>query len=336
MKILNPAILLLLLSLVLTVPLRSQSLMFYNCENLFDTIDDPNTDDAEFLPQSKNQWNTGKYQKKLQNLARVIQSASPSGPPAVIGLCEIENAAVLEDLVAQPEIAAAAYKVVHFECSDPRGIDVALLYRPSLMAFAGARQIPVIYPGETRKTREILHVTLVAGRADTLHFFINHWKSRIGGTEKTAFKRNHYARVLRQQADSLFAKNTHASVIIMGDFNDTPADSSMRYFLNAEKFHKRAAPSSLYNLSIPLMEKKLGTHYYKGWEVFDQIIVSSGTIKKKRGMRIQPASFRTFSDDKMLYKNNAGDKVPSRTYSSGKYYGGYSDHLPVLVDYSIK
>ena len=337
---LTPALLLSLSSGILCAQPQKQkadrhtdfTLVFYNVENLFDTINDPNCQDEEFLPGATNRWDSKKYTKKLENLARVLYHTDSLRLPVIIGLAEIENRTVLNDLVACGDLQKGQYRIVHENSRDPRGIDVALLYRPSAFSLITHHKIRMKDPElDPHRTRECLYVCGVLGGTDTLHLVVNHWKSRSGGTEKTEPLRLAYARVIRKLTDSILAARPHAAIILMGDFNDTPENVSLQTTLGVQNTTEAPAWDHLYNLTAAVAESGEGSHYYKSWEMFDQIIVSGALLKAtSTGLHSKPQA-RPFKRPWMLYKNSSGQMVPDRTYNNGKYYGGYSDHLPVTL-----
>lgn len=306
--------------------------MFYNCENFFDTIDDPAKDDAEYLPSSSKKWNTEKYLKKVNNIARVVYSVDSVHLPVLAGFTEIEDAGVLKDLVASPLLKKGKYKYVHFEGSDPRGIDPALIYRPDIMKVIDASLVDVFYQDDPKKkTREILYVEGVIGK-DTLYIFVNHWKSRIGGTDETASKRMAYAQTLRACVNKILAGHHDAKILIMGDFNDGPLDQSVHYGLGAITADTVISEKNLYNLMFERAKNGEGSHNYNGWEMLDQIIVSGGALgSSNKGIYFDSEKTGVFQMRFMMYKTKDGNLEPSRTYSGFRYYGGYSDHLPVYT-----
>jgi endonuclease/exonuclease/phosphatase family metal-dependent hydrolase len=308
------------------------TIMFYNMENLFDTIDDPHCNDNEYLPDAKNAWNSNKYWTKLSNLSKVIASVDTIGLPILVGVSEIENRTVLEDLCKMPDLVAGQYKVIHEESNDPRCIDVGLLYRPDVFKELSHAKIPIIYSDtSTESARECLYVCGIIGKKDTLHVIVNHWKSRTGGTEQTEPKRIAYAIAIRKWVDSLFVIQPNAKILLMGDFNDTPKDRSIKEYLVTDYPGTVVNNRVLLNLTAALADSGIGSHYFKSWELFDQIMVSPSLVKeRKKGITVSSQAY-VFSKEWMLYKNNKGEMVPSRTYSSGKYYAGYSDHLPVTL-----
>jgi hypothetical protein len=312
--------------------------LFYNVENLFDVVDDSLTNDGEFLPEGDKHWTEGRYFTKLNHIYQVVMSAGEWDPPALIGLCEVENRFVLDQLVYETPLQQFGYRVVHFESPDWRGIDVALLYRRDAFTPDTAYPVPVVFPFDTTlRTRDILYVRGRIAREDTLHVFVNHWPSRYGGYLKSQPKRNFTAQVLRQHIDSLFHLLDRPNIIIMGDLNDNPGDESVSGILRADA---PASPSvnpgsNLVNLSAAF-EGQTGTgtlKYKANWDVFDQMIVSFSLVDSIPGLKvagkkafIHNPDFLLKTDEKYL------GKKPFRTYVGPRYEGGFSDHLPVWLD----
>lgn len=304
------------------------SIAFYNVENLFDTIDDPKTKDQDFLPSAAVSWNTERYFHKIHQIAKVIANMDSLNYPHIVGLAEVENETVLEDLIAHEFISKAGYKIIHEEDTDPRGIEVALLYRPDY--FRPLYHKPLVYMRESGyPTRHILYVKGVIHSGDTLHVFVNHWLSRYGGVEKTAGTRNGTANFLRMAVDMIFSMSPQAKIIIGGDFNDNPDDPSMFSFLRALAPDEEPKPNELYNLAmIPYLEGQ-GTSYYNKWDFFDQIIVSSSLIQSDSPLYAGPIN--VIKKDWMLYNAGQYNARPNRTMTRRNYFGGFSDHLPVMV-----
>ncbi len=302
---------------------------FYNTENIFDTIDDPNKSDEDFLPGSKVAWTSERYNHKLTNIARVLVGIDSINLPAAVGLAEVENIMVLNDLITKTQLQKGNYQAILEEGSDPRGIDVALLYRKDLMQYIGHQAFPSAL---SFKTRSVLYVRLADAKKDTFHLFINHWKSRSGGAAETEPQRIENAVTLKHLTDSVMAKNPNANIVIMGDFNDEPDNKSLAEIMHAGQTDKKPSPSRLYNLMCERFLKGEGTLYYKDWDMFDQIIVSGNLlIKKRKGAYILPPYAYIFKPDWILYKNKKGELLPNRTAGSKEYFGGFSDHLPVYT-----
>jgi len=322
-------------------------IVFYNVENLFDTIDAPGKWDEEFTPSSKKQWNTQKYQTKLAHLAAVIDSIGQDGLPDIIGLEEVENRDVLEDLVLQPAIREAQYKIIHYESPDFRGIDNALLYRPDVFEVLHQEAIPVNMPDEiaiigkdTMTTRDHLYVKGILHRKDTLHIFVNHWTSMYYGAEETVPHRNFCADVLRAHIDSIFSLDPNANIVIGGDLNEDVFAPAFSAHLMADTTFNNIQNNRLYDLSYYFYTKDgKGTYNYKGeWGVLDHIIVSGALLNKARSIYTQIDWAHTFDSDLVMnyYNNRYGKgKRPNRTYAGNNYYGGYSDHLPVYLNLKV-
>ncbi len=307
---------------------REFTTLFYNVENLYDIVNDPVTNDDDFTPQGKIPWTQDRYEKKLENLSKVISSALSPGMPDLIGLAEIENKKVLEDLISQPSLSKTPYGIVHFDSPDERGIDVALLYNKKTFTVTHSEPLPVTLRDD--KTRDILYVSGKLNNGSVLHIFVNHWPSRREGAEVSEPKRMEAARVLKEHVDKLFSGNSKANILILGDFNDNPDDRSIMAGLGARKPDGPAKPGSLYDLMIPIFNTGEGSLYSRGWDLFDQIIVSGNLLVSQPGADCSPEDAGIFRAEWMLFTDNNGQKRPNRTIGN-RYFGGYSDHLPVYV-----
>lgn len=312
-------------------PAKTFSVAFYNVENLFDTIDDININDESYLPDSKVAWTSERYNHKLDNLSKVMKSIDTIGYPALFGLCEVENIDVVVDLINHANLKNAGYSIIHKNSPDDRGIDVALLYKPNIFKPVTTKFIVPEFPSDSNiKTRDVLYSKGVVNEVDTVHIFINHWVSRWGGQEKTEPFRVQIAGTIKRITDSIFDQQPLANVIIAGDLNDNPSDTSILKVLKAIELSDDPANNSLYNLSLKEFQNGEGSLYYRSWDMFDQIIVSTSMVTGKNGLKISTPDQIVFKEDWMLYQPKAGPARPSRT-SAGKYYGGYSDHLPIMV-----
>ncbi|MCF8367896.1 MAG: endonuclease [Bacteroidales bacterium] len=319
---------------------KSLRVMFYNVENLFDTEDDSLTMDEEFLPGSDRHWNKNKFYKKLNNIYKVIIGVGEWEPPAIIGLCEIENRFVLNQLVYHTPLEKFGYEVVHYESPDRRGIDVACIYRKDKIVVDTTFPIRIDFSFDpTSTTRDILYIKGAIGLKDTFHLFVNHWPSRYGGYLETIPKRKAAAGILRQFTDSLLQVNAENNIIIMGDFNDDPLDQSLQKELMVKTDTLKMNPMALYDMaSINTNLSIEGTlKFQEGWNIFDQIIVSGNLLQKDNGLRVRAPGYQIYSPDFLLVEDekNLGKK-PFRTYNGFKYEGGYSDHLPVYMDILYK
>jgi predicted extracellular nuclease len=297
---------------------KNRTIAFYNVENLFDTIDGPN-DDAEFLPDSKNQWNTQKYFEKIDHLNKVMDQFNE---PLIVGFCEIENASVIRDLNMR-SANRKNYGLVHFESPDARGIDVAMTYDSTTLTLLKSGFIRYTLPGQSvPSTRDIVWGKFALGK-DTIIGLVNHWPSRRSGQTESEPNRLEAAKQARSFIDSLLNINPNYKVFLMGDLNDYPTDKAPQMI--AEKLKPMITPKS---------GEYGGTYNYNGeWDVLDHIFVSNGMVKKK-GIKAKKNSGKIYSEDFMLSEFK-GNRVPFRTYGGSKYLGGYSDHLPVSIEVSV-
>jgi predicted extracellular nuclease len=300
-------------------------LMSYNIENLFDTIDDPNKADEDFTPSGKLQWNTAKY---LEHLNHTVDAITNKGTnfPALVGLIEVENGNVLNDLVNTSFLKGKGYQVVWYEGPDERGIDVAIIYDSKRVSVTGSRAIPVLLESVTDpNTRDILKASVRIGNED-FELFVNHWPSRRGGQDESEIHRIKAASVLRKEVDQILSINPKANIICMGDFNDFPSNKSVHDVLQAGVSNEH---SVLFNMMSDFEALKKGTHFYKGeWSPLDQFMVSYGMFDNKC---INANSFEVVSYDFLYYTGKDGVKSPARVYVGDSYKGGYSDHLPILM-----
>lgn len=313
-------------TLVIATSLQAQStreIAFYNVENLFDTLDGAN-DDAEFLPAGKNAWNSARYNEKLDHINKVFDNFSN---PLFIGMCEIENATVVRD-VMKHSVKLNNYGLVHYESADARGVDVALIYDSSTMKLVESGYIRFTLPGaDARATRDIVWGKF-SYKKETIIVMVNHWPSRSGGQEASEPNRLEAAKNARTFIDSLLSENKNAKIVFMGDLNDYPTNK---------------APQSVAEKLTPQITALSGdfggTYNYKGeWDVLDHIMVSNGMInkkcKQKKSISLIPNSGEIHAFD-FLLEEYKGQVVPFRTYGGSKYLGGYSDHLPVSIEVSL-
>jgi len=313
--------------------------MFYNVENLFDTENDSLINDEEFLPAGDRFWNKTKYYNKLKNIYKVIIAIGGWNPPAIIGLCEIENYKVLNDLVNNTPLVKFEYQIIHKNSPDRRGIDVGMLYRKDLFEPIFHLAIPIIYPDQPEnKTRDILYVKGLANQIDTIHVFVNHWPSRWGGQFESEDRRIFVASVLKSKTDSILSNDSTAKIIIMGDFNDYPVNTSINKTLNAQTDYSNIKNSGLYNLSANLQKQNIGSNKYQGeWGILDQIIVSGSLLNPEEKVSTSINDIYIFNSDFLLEPDEGyfGFR-PYRTFSGFTYLGGFSDHLPTYLILNFK
>lgn len=305
-------------------------ILFYNTENLFDTQDDPLTDDQEFLPRGDRHWTNYRFDQKLNHLSKVILSSAGFELPAIVGLCEVENRFVLERLLSKTPLEMANYSIIHKDSPDERGIDVGLLYRSDRATPLSYHFLPLVNnEGEIEETREILHAEFLLSKEDTIHVFFNHWPSRYGGQSETEKDRMLAATTLKMEIDKLQKSNPKVKVVTMGDFNDQPQNESLKNGLQAVETDQQDLDGELINLSA--FWKQGTIKYRQTWSVFDQIIVTDqllnpiGWHTNPENATIVNLPFLFEADEKFK-----GQKL-NRTFSGFSYHGGFSDHLPILL-----
>lgn len=301
------------------MPFTGQRIVNYNVENLFDTEPDPKINDQDFTPSGKLNWTKDRYNRKLEHLAAAI---SWSGPelPVLIGLEEVENRAVVQDLANTAPLKG--YTILHHDSQDERGIDVALLVRDAFAEVISeeALNIPLV----DDRTRDVLYAQLRIADGEELHVFVDHWSSRHGGQEQSEPKRMIAARVVRTKVDAILAKDPEAKILVMGDFNDHPTDRSIQEGLKAACDPK--AKADLFDLMCIDTPSNHGSYNYEGeWGYLDQMIVSRGLLPIVKDAK-------ALWDERLLFKHPKYGKSPDKTYSGGDYKGGYSDHLPVVLE----
>lgn len=309
---------------------------FYNLENLFDTINQPDVLDDEFTPAGTNLYTAEVYLDKLSKLEEVLsqigKDVSPDGL-AVFGCAEVENVTVLQDLVRQPKLKDRKYAIVHYNSPDERGIDVGLIYNPRYLKVlsSASLNVPLIGDnGKPRFTRDVLYVHgLLQG--EDVHFFVNHWPSRRGGEEASAPGRALAAGVAKVKIDSIMKNNPDAKVILMGDLNDDPVSPSVAKVLGAKGDPEKVKRSELYNPWMSYYKDGIGTLAYNdAWNLFDQIIISQAFLPREQsGYFLHKALI--FKKEFMLQNSGRYKGYPKRTFDFGVYMGGYSDHFPTYL-----
>lgn len=320
-------------SLVSLAQNNQYRIVFYNVENLFDTRDDFRTSDQEFTPAGANYWTESRYKTKQSKIAETLRAAGGRELPLFIGLAEVENRLVVDDLIRQTALLPGKYGVVHQDSPDERGIDVAFLYRKALFKPLQSGFLKVTFPTDTTdKTRDILYVSGLLG-VDTLHFFVCHFPSMSGGEKKSEWKRICAAQVLRHKADSVRTIQPGAKIIIMGDFNGKADTDAQKMLGTKSSDQAKYISDSLYNTGYYLLSEKYGSYRYRGvWQTLDHVIVSGSLLNARQGVRTGNR-LTVFSAPFLLEedKKYSGNK-PRPTYRGPIYIGGYSDHLPVYLD----
>lgn len=315
--------------------------MFYNVENLYDTINNPRTADDNLTPEGNLHWDSYRYHKKLEDISKVISSLGGKYPPAIVGLCEIENETVIKDLAQNSSLAKHKYRYAITKSKDSRGSNVGFLYqRDQLKLISRKSYTPVIDKSANRKTRDIFHITAKVVSGDTLDIFICHYPSRSEGVKKSAPYRIEVSKLLKKKTDNLLKTRKKPNIIIMGDFNDYPHDTSMQKTLGAQSLEKTIKPNQLYNMFLHLGRQnlKIASYKYQGkWGYLDQFIVSGNLLEKNNSVYIIDKKAQVYAPDFLLdYDERNKNKKPFRTFAGWKYLGGVSDHLPIYFDLYIK
>ena len=311
---------------------------FWNFENLFDIYNDPETHDDEFTPEGIKKWNETKYQKKLYNLERVIfdMAAINKEYPVVLGVSEIENRSVLEDLVSQPKLKGAKYRICHFDSPDARGVDVAFLYRADVFKLEGSDNIKLNVPELPNfRTRDLV-VMWGTIEGEPFYFLVSHWPSRLGGKEASQFKRDACAKQIREIKDSLLQANPATKVVVMGDFNDDATDASLVKVMGAKGKVKELNTGDFFNPYVQMLKAGLGTLAYQdSWNLFDNICVTenlvNGTYGKLRLIKGKKFYGNIFTRPYMLQQEGQYKGYPLRTFVTNNFQNGFSDHFPVYI-----
>jgi predicted extracellular nuclease len=313
----------------------SITIAFWNVENFFDTLNTNGKNDEEFSPASKKQWNSERYQTKVLHLAQVIGDMNDKRGPDILGMAETETKEVVTDLV-NSTIKNLNYKVVRIQSPDERHISTALIYKSDMFNLLNAVG-DTVHLDNNHPTRLILHVSLLTNNNDTLHVFVNHWPSRLGGEDASEIHRVAAAKTLRASVDALLNNNPLANIVIMGDFNDEPDNNSIKRDLKAEEFICDSAnfSYSLHNLAWEKKRNGEGTlKYHSQWDMLDQIIVSSADIQAAhQSFNYLCGSFTIFKPEYMVETDARFVGSPLPTYGGNKYLAGYSDHFPVFAKF---
>ena len=334
---------------------RSYVIGFYNLENLFDTYHDAGKNDYEYLPDGANQWTEAKYEKKLHNMASVIKAMKDDNKVwhAVLGVSEIENRHVLEDLVSQPEIADAHFQIVHYDGPDRRGVDVALLYRPGVFKVLESRSIPFDFAEDSRveftltpeeqddfRTRDILMVRGLLG-GEMFAFFVAHLPSRTGG--KGGDLRSRGGEIMYRESLKLMDQFPGIKIVAMGDMNDNPTDDSMAVYMRAKEKISEVGPMDFFSPFLSMYKAGYGSLAYQGeWNIYDIIVTNEALVNAKRGtlglIPIVKNKYygRVFHKPFMTQQEGQYKGTPFRTSSGGAFIGGYSDHYPTYIVVSTK
>lgn len=319
---------------------------FYNVENLFDTINDPNRLDEEFLPDGEKKYTNKIFREKIEQLSSVISKLATETTPdgvALLGVCEVENRWVLEELARHPSLVSRNYQIEHYDSPYNRGVDVALMYNPRYFIVTESEPLAVALKDKKGEllnpTRDVLYVKgLLLG--EETHVFVNHWPSRRGGEEASAHLRQQAARVVRDKIDQIYAEDDDAHIIVMGDLNDDPNNISVAEVLNAGGKIGKLNEGQLYNPFYNLYRQGIGSLAWNdSWNLFDQIIISQSLLKDTDeddddDDDDKPLFFKraeVYNRPHLTQKSGNFKGYPWRTYIGNEYAGGYSDHFPTIV-----
>lgn len=314
---------------------------FYNLENLFDTINDPLKFD-EYSPIMELKTNRAQaYKQKVKNMAKVISEIGKDvtkNSPAIMGVCEVENRNVLNDLINDSALLEKDYGIVHFDSPDARGIDVGLLYQKQLFTPTNSATYELkIYDDKDQKRITTRDQLVVSGEleGDLMHIILNHWPSRRGGEMRSQAKRVAAAKLNKRIVDSLQTEDPYAKIVIMGDLNDNPNNKSLKEALKTERKRKKVGFKGLYNPFEKFYRDGLGTTAYRdNWSLFDQIIVSKPFLDKDySSFRFYKAGI--FNRNYLITSNGKYKDYPFRSWNDSGFANGYSDHFPVYM-YLIK
>ena len=321
---------------------KIHTIAFYNVENLFDTINDVNKND-EASPIMEIKFNRSEiYKKKVENMASVIADIGTdlvNKSPSIVGLSEVENRNVIEDLLNNKHLLNKNYDIVHYDSPDERGIDVGLIYNKDVFKVNSTKSHElIIYDNKSSKRNYTRDQLVVSGLLDNelIHVIVNHWPSRSGGEERSRAGRMAAAELNKKIIDSLQNKYKNAKIITMGDFNDDPHDDSMKKILNAKKYIEDVKTNGIYNpMEVILSDQGIGSNAYRDvWQLFDQILVTEPFLNKKYDS-YQFYKAGIFNKSYLINKAGRYKGYPFRSFSWGSFTGGYSDHLPPYI-YLIK
>ena len=327
-------------AMLVAIAQKPYKVVFYNLENLFDTINDPNKNDEEYLPEGARKWTTYRYNQKQANMSRVLFdiAAKDKNFPTVIGVSEIENRLVLEDLLATPKFARTNYRIVHYDSPDRRGVDCAFFYRPDQFHLEGSEAHRISFPGRPNFLTRDLVAMWGKIEGEPFYFIVSHWPSRLGGKERSQHSRDFVAAKCKHICDSVRTVNPATKVVIMGDFNDDATDASVVDVLGAKGNLKKLEPNDMYNPFYAMLKAGYGTLAYRdAWNLFDNIVVSENLatgstgalkIQKKEGAKFYG---NIFIAPYMVQKEGQYKNYPLRSFVGSNFQNGYSDHFPVYI-----
>ena len=295
-------------------------LVSYNVENLFDCVDDTLTNDNEFLPEATRHWTPYRYWQKLHAVSRAIASIGGDRAPDFVALCEVENDSVMRDLTCRSPLRTVGYDYLMTSSADPRGIDVALMYKPTTFRPFAHQSLSLPFG---QHLRDVLLVSGQLHTGDTLDIFVCHLPSRLNG-RKSAQLRGNVVESICMAIDSVCLARTTPRIVVMGDFNDTPQSKAL--YPLAERAGMTCVTDGLG-----------GSYRYKGkWEQIDHVYLSPALLRREgdsTALHLSPRGAWNFEADFLVEPESLyGGYRPLRTYNGMRYVGGTSDHLPVCFD----
>ncbi|MFD2998790.1 endonuclease/exonuclease/phosphatase family protein [Pontibacter toksunensis] len=334
---------LILLGSCARTPLSTQkgklyTIAFYNTEKLFDTKNDPKTADDAYTPTGEREWTEERYNRKLKNIASVIAGIGGKGSPAVVGLGEVENKQVVEELVNTSPLKKFDYNVIHYDMPDEQGLDVALIYQPKHFKPTATQAIPIKFSEGNYSSRDILQVKGEL-RGEPVTIYVTHWpprnRTRSGRQDDTRLR--NAARTLRQQIEQQQKVDPNTKIIVLGDFDAEPDAAVMKEVLNATGRPDPAYKEELFNTHYLSFVNRAGTYANEGdFKVLDQILVSKSLLTNNTGLQYVRGSAGIHAPDFSKFLFGKYKDTPNRTYSGNLYIGGYSDHFPVYIQLQRK
>lgn len=312
---------------------RLYTIAFYNTEKLFDSKNDPQTADDAYTPTGDREWTEERYNLKLKNIASVIAGIGGKGGPAIVGLAEVENKQVVEDLINTNPLKKFDYSVIHHDMPDEQGLDVALIYQPKHFKPTYTQAIPVNFNNGSYKSRDILQVKGEL-RGELVTFYVTHWpprtRTRAGKQDESRLRSA--ARTLRQEIDQQQAADENSKIIVLGDFDAEPDAAVMKEVLNATGRPDPSHKKELFNTHYLSFVNGAGTYANEGdFKVLDQILISKALLNDEPGLQYVRGSAGIHTPNFSKFLFGKYKDTPNRTFSGNLYLGGYSDHFPVYI-----
>ncbi len=319
-----------------------KTVAFYNLENLFDTINDPTKNDEASPMMEIKENRSAIYQKKLNNMAKVLSeigTKEAKNSPVILGVSEIENRKVLEDLTQTSYLKDKNYEIIHYDSPDLRGIDVALLYQPNYFRPIHHEPFELKLWNENGTRIYTRDQLLVSGYLDDelIHIIVNHWPSRRGGEEKSRSKREKAAYLITQIIEKIKLSDPNPKIIIMGDLNDDPTNSSLKTVLKTKAIKANVQEGDIYNPTEDMFRRGQNTLVYRdNINLFDQIMFTSPLLTTKKDYSTYKMyKVNVFNPRYLTTQTGKYKGYPYRSFSRSTFIGGYSDHYPIYM-YLIK